>query len=59
MTAAKIPVTILGATGTVGQKFVRLLEAHPWFEIASVAARPLASQVPRPCSQVSSSRSGT
>ncbi|MBK7717405.1 MAG: aspartate-semialdehyde dehydrogenase [Gemmatimonadetes bacterium] len=38
MTAAKIPVTILGATGTVGQKFVRLLEAHPWFEIASVAA---------------------
>lgn len=35
---AKIPVTILGATGTVGQKFVRLLEDHPWFEIASVAA---------------------
>jgi aspartate-semialdehyde dehydrogenase len=35
---AKIPVTILGATGTVGQKFVRLLDEHPWFEIASVAA---------------------
>lgn len=35
---AKIPVTVLGATGTVGQKFVRLLEDHPWFEIASVAA---------------------
>jgi len=34
----KIPVTILGATGTVGQKFVRLLADHPWFEIASVAA---------------------
>lgn len=36
--SAKIPVTILGATGTVGQKFVRLLAAHPQFEIASVAA---------------------
>jgi aspartate-semialdehyde dehydrogenase len=35
---AKIPVTVLGATGTVGQKFVRLLDEHPWFEVASVAA---------------------
>jgi aspartate-semialdehyde dehydrogenase len=35
---AKIPVCILGATGTVGQKFVRLLADHPWFEIAAVAA---------------------
>lgn len=35
---AKIPVTILGATGTVGQKFVRLLADHPWFEVAAVAA---------------------
>jgi len=35
---AKIPVSILGATGTVGQKFVRLLADHPWFEIAAVAA---------------------
>ena len=34
----KIPVCILGATGTVGQKFVRLLAGHPWFEIAAVAA---------------------
>jgi aspartate-semialdehyde dehydrogenase len=34
----KIPVTVLGATGTVGQKFVRLLADHPWFEIAAVAA---------------------
>ena len=34
----KIPVSILGATGTVGQKFVRLLADHPWFEIAAVAA---------------------
>jgi aspartate-semialdehyde dehydrogenase len=36
--SAKIPVCILGATGTVGQKFVRLLADHPWFEIATVAA---------------------
>ncbi len=36
--SAKIPVAILGATGTVGQRFVRLLAAHPWFEIASIAA---------------------
>ena len=36
--SAKIPVCILGATGTVGQKFVRLLADHPWFEVAEVAA---------------------
>jgi aspartate-semialdehyde dehydrogenase len=36
--SAKIPVCILGATGTVGQKFVRLLADHPWFELAAVAA---------------------
>lgn len=35
---ARIPVAILGATGTVGQKFVRLLADHPWFQIAAVAA---------------------
>jgi len=34
----KIPVAILGATGTVGQKFIRLLADHPWFEITAVAA---------------------
>jgi aspartate-semialdehyde dehydrogenase len=34
----RIPVAILGATGTVGQKFVRLLADHPWFEIVAVAA---------------------
>ncbi len=33
---AKIPVAILGATGTVGQRFVSLLAEHPWFEIASI-----------------------
>jgi aspartate-semialdehyde dehydrogenase len=35
---AKITVTVLGATGTVGQKFIRLLADHPWFEVAAVAA---------------------
>ena len=35
---ARIPVAVLGATGTVGQKFVRLLADHPWFEIAALAA---------------------
>jgi aspartate-semialdehyde dehydrogenase len=34
----KTPVAVLGATGTVGQKFVRLLADHPWFELAAVAA---------------------
>jgi aspartate-semialdehyde dehydrogenase len=34
----KIPVGILGATGTVGQRFVERLAGHPWFEIAAVAA---------------------
>lgn len=34
----KIPVGILGATGSVGQKFVELLVDHPWFEIAELGA---------------------
>jgi aspartate-semialdehyde dehydrogenase len=36
--AHRIPVAILGATGAVGQTFVRLLEGHPWFEVAELAA---------------------
>src|SRR5919199_1813851 len=36
--ANKIPVGVLGATGAVGQKFVKLLEDHPWFELTEVAA---------------------
>ena len=35
---AKLPVAILGATGAVGQRFVQLLDGHPWFEIAALAA---------------------
>jgi aspartate-semialdehyde dehydrogenase len=34
----KIPVGILGATGIVGQRFVQMLERHPWFEVAWLAA---------------------
>src|SRR2546430_1384591 len=34
----KIPIGILGATGAVGQRFIQLLEDHPWFEVAWVAA---------------------
>jgi aspartate-semialdehyde dehydrogenase len=33
-----IDVAVLGATGTVGQKFVRLLEGHPWFRIRELVA---------------------
>ena len=36
--SAKIPVGILGATGIVGQRFVQMLEHHPWFEVAWLAA---------------------
>lgn len=32
-------VAVLGATGTVGQAFVRLLETHPWFRLTEVVAR--------------------
>jgi aspartate-semialdehyde dehydrogenase len=35
---SKISVGILGATGIVGQRFVQLLEDHPWFEVAWLAA---------------------
>jgi aspartate-semialdehyde dehydrogenase len=34
----KIKVGVLGATGAVGQKFVTLLEDHPWFELTELAA---------------------
>jgi aspartate-semialdehyde dehydrogenase len=35
---SKIPVAILGATGAVGQRFVQLLEDHPWFEARELVA---------------------
>ena len=36
----KLKAGILGATGMVGQRFITLLENHPWFEIAALAASP-------------------
>ena len=37
----KLKVGILGATGMVGQRFISLLEDHPWFEVVTVAARQM------------------
>jgi aspartate-semialdehyde dehydrogenase len=34
--SARIPVAILGATGSVGQRFVQLLAQHPWFEVVAL-----------------------
>src|SRR5437016_3984646 len=36
--ANRIPVAVLGATGSVGQRFVQLLEHHPWFRLHEVIA---------------------
>ena len=36
----KLRVGVLGATGMVGQRFIALLENHPWYEVVTVAASP-------------------
>ena len=36
----KLKVGILGGTGMVGQRFIALLENHPWFEVVTIAASP-------------------
>ena len=36
----KLRAGVLGATGMVGQRFVTLLENHPWYEVTAVAASP-------------------
>ena len=36
----KLRVGILGATGMVGQRFISLLDGHPWYEVVTVAASP-------------------
>ncbi|MBO6112692.1 MAG: aspartate-semialdehyde dehydrogenase [Lachnospiraceae bacterium] len=36
----KLKVGILGGTGMVGQRFISLLEDHPWFEVKTIAASP-------------------
>jgi aspartate-semialdehyde dehydrogenase len=35
---SKLKVAVLGATGTVGQRMIQLLERHPWFEVSAVCA---------------------
>lgn len=46
MSTNKIPVGILGATGIVGQRFIQLLERHPWFEVAWLAASERSAGLP-------------
>ena len=36
----KLRVGVLGGTGMVGQRFISLLENHPWFEVVAIAASP-------------------
>jgi aspartate-semialdehyde dehydrogenase len=43
---APIPVGVLGATGTVGQRFITLLAAHPWFTIHALGASPRSAGKP-------------
>ncbi|MFO0585507.1 MAG: aspartate-semialdehyde dehydrogenase family protein, partial [Anaeromyxobacter sp.] len=42
----KLKVGVLGATGMVGQRFLTLLEKHPWFEVTLVAASPSSAGKP-------------
>lgn len=35
---SQIPVAVLGATGSVGQRFISLLDNHPWFKVVALAA---------------------
>ena len=42
----KIKVGVLGATGMVGQRYIKLLENHPWFEVTYVAASPRSAGKP-------------
>lgn len=36
----RIPVAVLGATGSVGQRFVQLLDEHPWFQVVALTGSP-------------------
>src|SRR5512143_3149299 len=38
MSSSQIPVAVLGATGSVGQRFISLLDQHPWFNVVALAA---------------------
>jgi aspartate-semialdehyde dehydrogenase len=46
MPSEKIKISILGATGVVGQNYIKLLHEHPWFKIADVAASPRSAGKP-------------
>ena len=39
-------VGVIGATGMVGQRFVTLMEGHPWFQLTAVAASATAPARP-------------
>jgi aspartate-semialdehyde dehydrogenase len=41
-----IPVAVLGAAGSVGQRFVSLLDGHPWFEVVALAGSNRSSGKP-------------
>jgi aspartate-semialdehyde dehydrogenase len=38
MSSSQIPVAVLGATGSIGQRFISLLDKHPWFKVVALAA---------------------
>jgi aspartate-semialdehyde dehydrogenase len=42
----KIPVGVLGVTGVVGQRFIQMLDGHPWFEVAWLAASERSAGAP-------------
>ncbi|MCH9648394.1 MAG: aspartate-semialdehyde dehydrogenase [Deltaproteobacteria bacterium] len=42
----RIPVALLGATGSVGQRFIELLADHPWFRLAAITASPRSAGKP-------------
>ena len=46
MSSSQIPVAVIGATGSVGQRFMSLLDNHPWFKVVALAAsdRPAADR---------------
>jgi aspartate-semialdehyde dehydrogenase len=47
---SRIPVAVLGATGMVGQRFIELLQGHPWFELVALGASE--SRAGRPYGEV-------
>ena len=46
MSQKKLRVGVLGATGMVGQRFLALLQDHPWYEVTLVAASPSSAGKP-------------